>query len=375
MDFNLSEEQTMLQDSVSRFVQNSYGFDDRKKYIAAENGFSAENWATFAELGWLGIPFAEEHGGFGGGALEIMTVMEEFGKGLVVEPYLATVILGGGFLSKGGTAAQQEQLIPSIIEGNLQLAFAYVEPQGRFNLADITTTATASGDGYSISGHKGVVLNGPNADKLIVTTRTSGDQRDENGITVFLVDASAAGVSRRNYPTIDAMQGSEITFNDVQVSADDIIGELNNGLALIQSVVDDGLLAICAEAVGAMEVLYKTTVEYTKQRKQFDVPIGSFQALQHRMVDMFIEHEQSKSLMYLAAMRLAEGSDEASKAISALKVQIGKGGRYVGQQAVQLHGGMGQTEELNVGHYFKRLTMISHTFGNADFHLNRFGEL
>ena len=373
MDFSFTEEQSLLQDSVQRFVQNSYEFEARQKLIKTEEGFSRDNWSSFAELGWLALPFAEESGGFGGTAVETMIVMEEFGKGLVVEPYVTTVIMAGLIIEDGGSTAQKEGVLADMMAGTRLAAVAYVEPQARFNLADVTTTATRSGDGYTINGFKGVVLGGPSADVLVVPARTSGDQRDAGGITLFLVDSSANGISRRDYPTIDGGRASEITFDNVEVSAGDVLGEMDAGLALLEVGINNGILAVCAEAVGAMEVLYKTTVEYCKTREQFGQPIGKFQVLQHRMVDMFMEHEQAKSLLYMAAIRMSEDDElEARKAISALKVQVGKGGRFVGQNAIQLHGGMGMTDELNVGHYFKRITAVEILFGNADFHLKQY---
>ena len=376
MDFSFTEEQNLLQESVSRFMQNDYGFDARQKSASSEEGFSTANWQTFAELGWLGVPFSEADGGFGGGAIETMLMSEEFGRGLVIEPFLATVILAGGALKHGGSEAQKNQYLPSIIDGSKHAALAFVEPQARFNIADITTTATADGDGYTLNGYKAVVLNGPQADILVVSARTSGGQRDEDGVSLFVMEATAAGISRRDYPTVDAFRASEVTLENVKVGADSLVGEAGKGLAILQQAIDDGVLAVGAEAVGCMEVLYKDTVEYCKQREQFGQPIGKFQVLQHRMVDMFMEHEQSKSLMFMAAMRMAEGyGTEAQKAVSAFKVQVGKSGKFVGQSAVQLHGGMGMTEELNIGHYFKRLTIIDTLFGNVDFHLQRFGAL
>ena len=376
MDFSFNEEQTLLSESVERFIQNDYDFDARQKLVKSELGFSQENWSTFAELGWLAVCFSEEDGGFGGGAVESMLMQENFGRGLLVEPYLATVVLAGGALKYGGNAEQKAAYLPGIIDGSKQGALAYVEPQGRFNLADVTTTASAQGDGYTINGYKAVVLNGPAADFLVVSARTSGDARDTDGVSLFILDANTSGVSRRDYPTVDGMRASEITFENVQVGADALLGEAGQGLALLEQVIDEGILAVGSEAVGCMEVLYKDTVEYCKTREQFGQPIGKFQVLQHRMVDMFMEHEQSKSLMYMAAMRMDEGySDAARKAVSAFKVQVGKSGRFVGQNAVQLHGGMGMTDELNIGHYFKRLTIIDTLFGNVDHHLKRFGAL
>lgn len=368
MDFSFTDEQALLQDSVQKFIQNSYAFESRQKLIKTEDGFSRENWASFAELGWLALPFSEESGGFGGTAVETMILMEEFGKGLVVEPYLTTVLMSGSIIEAGGSSAQKEGVLAEIMAGTKLAAVAYVEPQARFNLADVTTTASAEGDGYVIKGFKGVVMGGPSADVLIVPARTSGEQRDEAGITLFLVDAGSAGISKRDYPTIDGGRASEITFENVSVDGSAVLGEVGGGLALLEVGINNGIIGVGAEAVGAMEVLYKTTVEYCKTREQFGQPIGKFQVLQHRMVDMFMEHEQAKSLLYMAAIRMSENDAlEARKAISALKVQIGKGGRFVGQQAIQLHGGMGMTDELNVGHYFKRLTAIETLFGNVDY--------
>ncbi len=370
MDFSFSDEQSLLQDSVQRFIRDRYTFEARQKLLKTEDGFSRDNWAGFAELGWLALPFTEESGGFGGTAVETMILMEEFGKGLVVEPYVSTVIMAGSVIEAGGTSAHREGVLAEIMAGTKLASLAYVEPQARFNLADITTSAKSKGDGYIINGFKGVVLGGPSADVLIVPARTSGGQQDESGITLFLLDASAPGISRRNYPTIDGLQASEITFEKVNVSAEDVLGEVGGGLPLLEVGINNGILAVGAEAVGAMEVLYKTTVEYCKTREQFGQPIGKFQVLQHRMVDMFMEHEQAKSLLYMAALRMSEDDEAAAgKAISALKVQVGKGGRFVGQNAIQLHGGMGMTDELNVGHYFKRITAIETLFGNVDHHL------
>jgi len=376
MDFSLSDEQSMLKDSIERFVQNDYDFDKRRKVVALEEGFSRDNWKQFAELGWLAVPFSEEVGGFGSGAVELMLVMEQIGRGLVVEPYLPSVVLAGGLLKHAGSAAQKETYLAGIIDGSKLGAFAFAEPQSRFNLADVAVTAKQDGDGWVLDGHKSVVLGAPSADFLVVSARTGGEQRDAEGITLFLVDADTAGLSRRDYPTVDALRASEVKLEGVKVGADAVLGDVGKALPVIEQVVDEATLAVGCEAVGGMEVLYKTTVEYSKQRVQFGQPIGKFQVLQHRMVDMFMEYEQSKSLMYMAAMRMDEGyGPEAKKAVSAFKVQVGKSGRFVGQQAVQLHGGMGMTEELSVGHYFKRLTMIDTLFGNVDHHLKRYGGL
>ncbi len=376
MDFSFSAEQALLQESIERFVQNDYAFSARQEVVKGELGYDADKWRTFAELGWLAVPFAEQDGGFGGGPIESIVMCEQFGKGLVVEPFLATVVMAGGAIRIGGSKAQRARYLPQITGGNLQAALAFAEPQGRYNLADLTTSASRTAAGFVLNGHKAVVLNGPAADVLVVSARTSGEQRDARGLSLFIVPADAPGVGRRDYPTVDAFRASEITLKDVEIDDDALLGELGRGLPILQRAIDEATLAVGAEAVGCMEVLYKDTVEYCKTRKQFGQPIGKFQVLQHRMVDMFMEHEQVKSLMYMAAMRMDEGyGAEARKAISALKVQVGTGGRFVGQNAVQLHGGMGMTDELRVGHYFKRLTVIDTLFGNVDFHLARYGAL
>lgn len=374
MDFSFTEEQNLLRNSVQKFVQNDYGFDARRAIIKSDAGWKRENWAKIAEMGLLAAPFTEDQGGLGGGPIETMIIMEEFGRGLVVEPFLGTVVLGGGFLRHGGSKAQQEKYIPEIIEGKRVFAFAFAEPQGRYNLADLAVTAKKSGGGYTLNGHKAVVIGGPWADTLIVTARTSGGQRDAKGVTVFVVDKKAKGVSCRDYPTVDGLRASEVTFEHVAVGADAVVGQVDQGLPLVERVVDEGIAALSAESIGAMKVLNDATVEYCKTRKQFGVPIGKFQVLQHRMVDMFMNYEQSVSITYMVTLKLNESDEERRKAASAAKVQIGKAGRFIGQQAVQLHGGMGMTDELNVGHYFKRLTMIDTMFGNVDHHLKRYAE-
>ncbi|MFT6490544.1 MAG: pimeloyl-CoA dehydrogenase small subunit [Parvibaculaceae bacterium] len=371
MDFSFTEEQTLLRNMVQGFLQDKYDFETRRKIVSSDEGWRKDYWQEWAELGLLAAPFSEEQGGLGGGAIDTMVIMEEFGRALVVEPYMETVVLAGGFLREGASEAQQAAHIPGIVAGENVWAVAYAEPQGRYNLADLVTTAKADGDGFVLNGYKAVVLGGPWADKLIVTARTSGGQRDSDGVSVFIVDKSAAGVSARDYPTVDGRRASEITFENVKLGADALIGEAGKGLPLVEKVIDQGIGALCAEAVGGMKELNDATVEYCKTRKQFGVPIGKFQVLQHRMVDMFMSYEQSVSMTYMVNMKMDEGDVERTKAASGAKVQIGKAGRFVGQQAVQLHGGMGMTDELNVGHYFKRLTMMDTLFGNVD-HLKRF---
>jgi pimeloyl-CoA dehydrogenase small subunit len=372
MDFNFTSEQDQLRDTVARLVRQQYDFDTRRKVAKSEAGWRPEMWSQFAELGLLGASFSEEDGGFGGGAIEAMIISEEFGKGLVIEPYLQTVIIGGNFLRHGGTAAQKEEHIAGLVGGETIFAFAYSEPKSRFDLNDVSTTAKKDGSGFVLNGHKAVVIGAPFATHLIVTARTSGGQRDTSGITVFVVPKSAKGITTRDYPTVDGLRASEVYFENVSVGADAVIGAVDGGLPLIEKTVDHAIASLCAEAVGCFKVLNEATISYAKQRKQFGQPIANFQVLQHRMVDMFMEHEQSKSLMYMAAMKLDEGyGDAAKKAISAFKVQIGNSGRFVGQNAVQLHGGMGMTDELAVGHGFKRLTVIEQQFGGVSQHLRR----
>ena len=375
MDFNFTDEQNMLRDSVEKFVQNQYDFDTRRKIVKSETGWRQDYWKIFAEeLGILGAPFSEDHGGLGGGPVENMIVMEEFGKGLVIEPYLGTVVLGGGFLKHGG-GEQAGDLIGQIIAGEAVLAAAYAEPTGRYNLADLSTTAKKDGSGYVLSGRKAVVVGASWATHLIVTARTSGGQRDRAGVSVFVVPADAAGVTRRDYPTVDGQRASEIQFENVKLGAEALIGQFDGGLDLVELVTDEAIAAISAEAVGVLRRTHETTLDYARQRKQFGAPIASFQVLQHRMVDMFMQVEQSVSMTYMATLKLGESATERKKAASAAKVQIGKACKFVGQNAIQIHGGMGMTDELAVGHYFKRATMIEGLFGSVDHHLRRFESL
>jgi len=375
MDFNFTEEQTMIRDSLARLIREQYDFDTRREVVASDAGWRPEMWAQFAELGLLMAPFSEEDGGLGGGPIDAMVVMEEFGKGLVVEPFIPSVVCGGGFLKHGGTAAQKEEHLMGIMSGQQVFAFAWGEPKGRFNLADIQTTAKSDGGGYVINGHKAVVIGASWATHFVVTARTSGDRRDAGGVSVFIVPKYASGVTTRDYPTVDGRRASEVYFENVSVGAEHVVGEVDGALPLVERVADEAIAATCAEACGVMGVAHSMTVEYSRQRKQFGVPIGKFQVLQHRMVDMFMEHEQSISMTYMATLKLGESEVDRKKAVSAAKVRIGQAGRFVGQEAVQIHGGMGMTEELAVGHYFKRLTMIDSEFGNVDHHMKRYTAL
>jgi pimeloyl-CoA dehydrogenase small subunit len=371
VDFNFTEEQQMVRDGLARLVREEYGSETRREVIASDAGWRPEIWAQLAELGILGMPFSEEDGGFGGGAIDAMVVMEEFGKGLVVEPFVPTVVCAGGFLKHAGTAAQKEEHIGGIVSGERIFAFAYAEPKGRYDLADLQTTAKKDGDGYVLNGHKAVVIGAPWASHLIVTARTSGEQRDKDGISVFIVDKSAEGVVTCDYATFDGRRASEIYFENVSVPADALIGEEGAALQLIERVADEAVAALCAEACGAMKVANYMTLEYSKQRKQFGVPIGKFQVLQHRMADMYTEYEQAVSLTYYATLKLDAPERERKLAVSTAKVRIGQAAHKIGQEAIQIHGGNGMTDEYAIGHYFKRLTLFDSEFGNVDHHMKR----
>src|SRR5258707_4932728 len=372
MDFDLSEEQRLLKESIDGLLTDSYDFDARKKYQKEKGGWSKAVWGKLAEQGLLGLPFAEADGGFGAGAVETMIVMEALGKALVLEPYLATVVIGGGFLRHGGSAEQKAAHISGIIDGSKTFAFAQLEKNSRYDLFDVATSAKKKGTGWVIDGEKFVVPNGENADTLIVSARTSGGRRDKSGIGVFLVPADAKGVTRKGYPTQDGMHAADITLTGVQVGADAALGDPANGLELIERVVDEARTAMCAEAVGVMDESLKSTVEYLKTRKQFGVAIGTFQTLQHRAADMFVACEQARSMSMFATMAADfDSAKERATAVAAAKVQVGKSLKLLGQQSIQLHGGIGMTQEAKIGHYFKRLTMIENTFGDTDYHLRR----
>ncbi len=373
MDFNFTEEQGMLRDSVARLIREKYDFETRVKVARSAEGWRPELWAQFAELGLFHAPFSEEDGGLGGGPIDAMIVMEEFGKGLVVEPYIPSVVCGGGLLKHGATAAQKEEYLASMMEGEKIFAFAGSEPRSAYNFAHVETTATAEGDGYKLSGRKSVVVGAPFATHLLVTARTAGGVHDKDGVSVFIVDKNADGVTTRDYPLADGQRASEVLLDNVSVGSDALIGEKDAGYALVSRMADEAIGALCAEAVGGMRVMLDTTVEYAKTRKQFGVPIGSFQALQHVMADMFIATEQSVSMTYMVNVKV-DSEEEAVRqlAASAAKVKIGQAGRDVAQRAVQVHGGMGMTDELSIGHFFKRIETINTQFGDVDCHLDRF---
>jgi alkylation response protein AidB-like acyl-CoA dehydrogenase len=377
MDLSFNDDQKQLQDALTKFIERDYGFERRRAHQQLPEGFSREAWAQFAEMGLLALPFAEADGGLGGGAAEMLVVMTAIGNALMVEPYLATVVLAGGTIARAGNAAQKQELLGAIAEGRLIAAVAFEEPGARYNLAQVATTAKKDGGGYVISGSKAVVLHGGQADRLVVSARTAGAAGDAQGISLFVIDGKATGVTVRDYRTIDGLRAADITFDGVRVPASALLGAEGGAFEVIDAVGDAGAAALCAEAVGVMESLNRQTLEYMKGRQQFGQPIGAFQVLQHRAVDMFIHAEQSKSMAYLAAIKApvvgeAASAQERRRAVSAAKVHIGNSGRVVAQEAIQLHGGMGMTNELAASHYAKRLTMIDFVLGDSAHHLARF---
>ena len=373
MNFDYSEEQGLLADTLKRFLATNYSFDARAKIVASTPGYSEDVWAALAEVGLLGVPFDPDYGGFGGNAVDVMVVMEAIGEGLVVEPYLTTVGLGGQFVARGGTEAQKRRILPALVQGKAKLALAQTERGGRYNLQYVATRARRAGDGWVLDGEKCAVLHGGSADLLVVPARTAGNPTDPHGVSLFLVERGAPGVTLQEYRTIDNLRAVDIQFASTPVTGEALIGPEGDGLALLDEVVDYATALLCAEAVGAIRYANEATLTYLKTRRQFGVPIGSFQALQHRMVDMFISHEQSRSMTCLACVKVdTADAAERRRAVSAAKVKIADACRHVSQEAVQLHGGMGMTEELKVSHTFRRLTVIAQAFGDVDHHLERF---
>ncbi len=372
MDFRYTEEQLALQDTLQRFISRDYDFERRRALTRSPLGFSAEAWAQYAELGLLGLPFPEEYGGLAGGGVDVMLVMESVGQGLLLEPYWSTVVLCGGLIRDAASPAMKRQILPQIVEGKVRLAFACYEARARYDLAHVECSAVSDHGGWQLSGKKTVVLDAPSADYLLVSARTAGTASAKEGVSLFLVRRGAPGVSLRSYPTQSGGRAADVALENVAVGADALIGDAGKALGVMERAVDKGVAALCAEALGIMAALNQATLNYTKTRKQFGVPIGSFQALQHRMADMFIATEQTRSMAILAAMHgTSEDASQRRRAVSGAKAYIGQAARFVGQQAVQLHGGMGMVDDLIVSHYFKRLTMIDMTYGDADFHLGR----
>jgi alkylation response protein AidB-like acyl-CoA dehydrogenase len=375
MDFTYTETQNMIRETLSRFLSDTYDFDKRQKMIASDAGRDPTIWAALAsELGILGAAFSVAHGGLDGGHLENVIIMEELGKVMAIEPYLQTVVIGGGALKAVG-GAQADAIIPEIINGNAILAFAYAEPQGRYNLANIRTAAKKDGAGYILNGHKAVVYAAPWASHLLVTARTGGSGSEREGISLFLIDANSPGIVRRDYPTVDGFRASDIYFENVNIPADALLGDEGASLPLIEQIVDEATIAICAEACGVTAKLHQGTLEYSQQRQQFGQPISRFQVLQHRMVDMFMEVEQAKSMTIMGSLKLDNPAEARMAAVSMCKAKVSRACNFVGQNAIQTHGGIGITQELAIGHYFKRSTMIENQFGSADHHLSRYEKI
>jgi hypothetical protein len=372
VDIQFTEEQELLRSSIQKLLRDQYDFEARRKIVATEEGWSRKHWSAFAELGLLAAPFSEASGGLGGGPLATMIVMQEFGRHLVVEPYFETVVLAGGLIENEGTDAQREALLQPIMAGEAIWALAWTEGKSRYDLNNVSTTARRSGDTYVLNGAKAVVIGAPWADKLIVSARTSGGPGDRAGVSLFIVDRQSAGLHLQSFKTIDGRRAAEITFKDVSTPAGNLLGKEGEGVAALEACRDRAIAALCAEATGAMGVLNTSTLEYTKTRKQFGVTLGTFQVLQHRMVDMFIALEEATSLMQHLNLTVAEGDPQGSKLASGAKSKIGEAARFVGEQAIQLHGGMGMSDELNVGHYFKRIAAINIQFGDPTYHLLRY---
>jgi alkylation response protein AidB-like acyl-CoA dehydrogenase len=376
MDFNYSDEQTALQETLRRFIDRDYGFDRRRMLAGSALGFSAEAWAQYADLGLLSLPFPEEFGGLGGTAVDVMLVMELIGRGLLLEPFLSTIVMSGGLIRDAGAEALKRRLLPRIVAGEIKLALACHEAAGRYDLSQVACSAVRGSNGkWRLSGHKTVVLDAPSADFFLVSARSSGAAHEARGISVFLVGRESAGLTLVGYPTQSGGRAADVRLENVALDADALIGTEEQGLALIERAVDRGIAALCAEAVGITAALNEATLNYLKTRKQFGVPIGKFQALQHRMADMLIAAEQARSMAVIAAVYAdSEDAAERRRAVSGAKAYIGQAARLVGQQAVQLHGAMGVVDELIVSHYFKRLTMIDLSLGDADYHLASFSE-
>jgi len=372
MDFTLSEEQALFRDSIDRFIAREYRFEQRRRHQAEPEGWSRRVWAQLAEQGFLALPFAEAHGGLGLGPVEMMLVCEALGRGLVVEPYLTTIVVSGSLLRSAASESQLRTLVPRIVAGELVVALASTEKQSRYNLADVATRAERVDGGYLLSGTKTVVTHGDSADQFIVSGRTSGARDDRDGISLFLLDASAVGLRRRCYRTQDGLRAADLVMEGVRLPADARLGPEGRGLAALERAREHAIAALAAETAGATRAVLDLTVDYLKQRCQFGGPIGRFQALQHRAAEMLIEVEQAQSAAIYAALMVDEPAVAMrSPALSGVKVQIGRSGRFVGQLAVQLHGGIGVSEEAAVGHYFRRLTMIESLFGDGDEHLDR----
>ena len=374
MDLSLNEDQELIKNSVEKFIIETYDSESRRKTIKSNLGSDDNIWKQFAELGWLGLPFSEKDGGFGGDYMDLHIIMESFGKGLVIEPYISTVILSGTILSLCPESSIRNKIIDNIINGLNKVSFAYAEPNSRYNINDIGTTAELVNNQWALNGHKAVVFGAGQADYIIISARTSGNRYDNEGISLFVVDKNNPGLEIQDYPTVDGFKAAEVRLNNVYLSNENLICSENQGYNLIKMTIDKTLVAIAAEASGIMSKMYEMTLEYIKTRKQFGVAIGKFQAIQHRTVEMLILSDEMKSLASMAALK-ANDSLENVKSIYASKIHIGIGGRKLGQEAIQLHGGMGVTEEMDIGQYFKRLTMLDTFLGNSDYYLGAYSKI
>jgi len=376
MDFNLSEEQQMLQNTIARLIRDSYTFELREQVYRSELGFSRDLWQQLAELGLSAVPFAEQHGGFGGSGVENYLIMSELGRGLCLEPFMYSQIYAGGLLQKLGNAVQLERLLPSVLSGELQLAVAFEESQSHYQLHDVSCRAVEVAGGWQLSGHKSVVVGGHSAGLILVSARTAGQPLDEEGISLFLLDPAIAGISRRAYPTIDGPRACELSLEQAVVPADSLLGERGAALPALRYQQGRAIAAQCAEAVGSMDEALRLTLDYLKTRKQFGVPIGKFQVLQHRMADMLGELELATSMTILAACVADEpDSQERSRRLAAAKYIVTRAARFIAEQSIQLHGGIGMTWEYSLSHHAKRLVMLSHQLGDDDHHLNAYAEL
>jgi alkylation response protein AidB-like acyl-CoA dehydrogenase len=378
MNFELSDEQSLLRDSVARFVSQHYSLEQRRQVMQHEHGYSPAHWRTMAELGWLAVPFAEADGGLGGSLIDVMVIMEQFGAGLVLEPFLASIVLGGAALRHGASAEMKREWLAAVMDGSKQLAFAHAEPQARFDLQHVTARAVPMGDDFVLEGMKSYVWNAASAAAFIVSARTRGAVAEHDGITLFLVERDRPGIGLHRYPSVDGGRAADLSLQSVRLPRSSVIGQAHQGASIVAAVANEAILALAAEAVGAMHALYRDTVQYTQQRRQFGHPLADFQVLQHRMVDMFSEYELARSLLYRATMEAVQlagapqGAPQAQRTLHALKYLVGRAGMFIAESAVQLHGGMGMTEELRVGHYLKRMLIIDLMFGNSEHHLQLF---
>jgi alkylation response protein AidB-like acyl-CoA dehydrogenase len=374
VDIQLTEEQELLRGSIQRLLRDQYDFDARRKIVATDEGWSRKHWNAFAELGLCAAPFQESSGGLGGGPLATMIVMQEFGRNLVVEPFFETVVLAGGLIEDIGSRVQRDQFLPHIMAGESIWALAWAEGRSRYDFEKIATTARRQGENYVLSGTKATVIGAPWADKLIVSARTSGGPRDRSGISLFVVDRHSANLHLQGFKTIDGRRAAEVALMNVEVPASQLLGTEGEGVAALEACRDRAIAALCAEAIGAMTELNAATLEYSKTRKQFGTTLGSFQVLQHRMVDMFIALEEAVSLTQHLNLCLAAGEPNGSRLASGAKTKVGYAARFIAEQAIQLHGGMGMSDELNVGHYFKRISAINVQFGDPAYHLMRYAQ-